>query len=238
MNLSHDKLPVTQAELDLNSLFETNKFSNLTNLYLQLLYSQKAAELAKEKLNAQSASPLVLKLLKTINFDRLSIEREARIGNLTTQLARICRIFFSICPRPRARVYVAQFCQSNLFWEFKGRSLEENFAVFLFDHLKSEGEFGLAEVIKLDGIISAVQIATDLESPWKDSTSIPSQTVNEMVIPCEEYETPFPLVDSRNILINADNLQELMKYPVGPYSASVRLVPENQVVVRSMRKSV
>ena len=162
-----------------------------THAYLRALYGQVDCE--------------DIEGLLSLDSDRLRVESEARVRNLAAQLKRACPRVAAVSG-PDFGKYVASFASAAMFWEVQGRTLAENFCLYLVGSLSPELDY-LSDVAQLDGIVSG--ISTGKISPWPPM-AIPKEIagvlhdgwVNEAIY------TRRRLIDRAGLLLDVGNADQ------------------------------
>ena len=163
------------------------------DLHLRLLYSESAAKIAAQTLQNRQAPAETLAVLETFNFERLQVERRARHAQLGVHLGKQCASLWECLGEVEVVNAVAAFADSAAFWEVRGRTLTENFAVFARAHFESKGNGFVADLAELLGTLSAVMSKSIIDCPWPNHAAAPSNYLG-----CEWSETMqlgFDLID-------------------------------------------
>lgn len=132
----------------------------LQKVYVSLLYS--------DNYRMPGAEEEYQFLSKTMDSERLKIERAARRRNLRTVLYSDMHFAPRFFTKEEFLDLVIKYCESDSFWNWNSRTLVESFCYFVFHHsiLSDKKKF----IFMLDGIYSG--ISTGLEnSPWHSSVS-------------------------------------------------------------------
>jgi len=132
--------------------------------YLKLLYSPSFStnyqKLSDNKVNH---------LLHNVNIEHLKFEQGARQRNLFKFFQTATPLFTNFFSEEVLRKAVAGYCDSDDFWQFRGRNIVENFCLYFHNYLvRDKNNFG-ADITKLYGIISGLSHTMDLNSPWQGS---------------------------------------------------------------------
>ncbi len=99
-----------------------------------------------------------------IEINRLEVEQKARIRNIRTILFNESFFIKSIYTKEEFLILVNKFVTSDFFWNFFGRTLMENFCLYIFNNSK-ESELKKL-ILKIEGITSALSNNKNIKSPW------------------------------------------------------------------------
>src|SRR5579862_4952673 len=136
-------------------------------LYLRLLYSEPDAAAARTALAAGRAAPATLAVLRGLDFERLQVERRARLSQLILHLGKQSQPLW-VALGGETRAVVSAFANSPLFWQVRGRTIVENFCLFAHERLEADGRPFLADLAELVGTMSALMAGLGPSSPWRD----------------------------------------------------------------------
>jgi hypothetical protein len=150
-------------------LAQSDEIADSISLYLRLLYSREAGELAKRLLAEGAISETALRWLRTVDFERLGQERRARAAQLRHQLTRSSPRFAALTEGALFKSLIELYCDSPELWSSRGRSLAESFCLFAARVLRERGERFLADVAMLDGVLSGFPEKPDVPSPWENA---------------------------------------------------------------------
>jgi hypothetical protein len=183
-------------------LLTSDQSADRGQLYLRLLYNQPLSAYLIEQVEMAPASfpAATVRLLRSVNKYHLEVERAARIRNLTHHLARACPRFAAFMERELLHGWVQQFASSPDFWHMRGRTLAENFCLFLYPKLPDPL---LSEALRLDGIISGLSADPYVASPW---TGAMHQTVVDGAIATELMQSKVRLLGDDGALPCRENL--------------------------------
>jgi len=177
--------------------------------YLKILYSEKEWAKCKEDKTEQM---LVLK--SSIDIERLIVERKARVRNLRTHLHQSLLLLPKFLTRKEFLPLVTNFCNSDLFWEYKGRTLEENFCFYLIKQNELNGP--LQDLAKIDGILIGLGSNSKAPSPWGNS-NYPSSSIendkDDSSVIFEEFETLYGFDIERILEGSFTNIDEIKEEP-------------------------
>lgn len=129
--------------------------SKLQDIYVRILYCTSLSALD------DSAESNYLK--KNIDFARLSVEQAGRIRNLRTVLHSELKFLNLFLSKDEMLPYVRSYCNSEDFWLHKGRTLLEDFCLFLCGQPVDAKLKFLAEV---EGTSSGVSFDQRATTPW------------------------------------------------------------------------
>lgn len=180
----------------LEGLASTDTSDARLQIYQRLLYSSSASEqilkLAQEL--PEAFAPRTLALLRTIDVYHLSVERNSRVRNLSRHLERAAPRLTSFLGLSVHRNWVDQFASAPEFWSCRGRSLAENFCLFVAMRLNDQF---LRAVAHLDGVMSGIRCAPQASSPWTGRVPhplVPGSAATEMI------ESPVRLLTAQGAL--------------------------------------
>lgn len=125
--------------------------------------------------------------LAGLDTDRLDVETNARRRNLRKNLKDDSLFLKKAVSDAELLKMVDHFTRSPAFWEFRGRTLFENFCLCICEddpglNLK------LQALAELDGTVSGLSVSNEF-SPWKTH-----RFVREEVSASEEFTLPFDLI--------------------------------------------
>jgi len=149
-----------------------------TELMLRLMYSSSAAAQVLRALDGNAAlDPTTAAVFATVDFRALSVERAARLRNLSRHLQRTCPPLWKCLGEEVLAPLVEGYAGAEAFWQSEGRTLFENFC--LYAHRTVAGTSRLhADVLHLFGLIGRFS-APELIAPPPDvcacTTGIPGE---------------------------------------------------------------
>ena len=132
--------------------------TELQDAYLRALYD--------DHWQSHCSSTVQDRLSSTFDFDRLEIERAARVRNLRTKLRKSSLFLSNLLDQQSFLPYTKEFCNSGGIWRKRGRSLLEEFALYLNEAPDTPKE--IAAAARIDGVRGALLARPDSPSPWPD----------------------------------------------------------------------
>jgi hypothetical protein len=189
----------------------------LARLYLQLLHSRRMANEARRHLTEEPAAlgSGARALLETIDFEQLGAEQAGRVSDMLVSLKPVCPGLLATIGEERLHTLVAEYCESEYFWQARGRVLCENFCLFAYGALAERGDGFAADVARLDGVIIGLEAAPFAESPWPDHVKLAHEAE-------ECFVARFRVLDDQLDTPNASNVEALRD--AGPSATVVRVV--------------
>lgn len=173
----------------------------LINDYLKLIYSPSFSNVYKK-----NGGPL-----SQINFNELEIEQQARHRNLFVFLKMSKAPFFDVINEEELREMLVKYCDHDLFWTFKGRTILENFCIFLHSQSRYQSQKRTLDIIKISGIISGIfenARENSTKSPWKNNkVEIVRNSSTDFTQ--ESFVSYFKLNNIFNPLTNLNNEEEI-----------------------------
>jgi hypothetical protein len=167
-------------------------------LYQRLLYSSAVADVVFDRARAgdPDLAASTLAWIRSVNEEHLSVERAARVRNLSFHLQRACPTLAGMLGAEQHREWVASFADSDQFWFAVGRSLPENYCLFLAPRLEDPL---LCAVARVDGILSGLPAAPDGVSPWTGERTLPAM---KGAVATEVFSSPVRLLTAEGALPN------------------------------------
>jgi hypothetical protein len=151
----------------IRTLIQNDAVQARMNLYLRLLYNEGDADIARIAAARGQAPPNTLAILRQMDFERLKVERRARINQLMIHLGKQCGALWSALPKDLLRPLVSEFANSEDFWEIRGRNLAENFCLFARTYFNERDQTFFGDLAELLGTVSALMSGSDTPSPWR-----------------------------------------------------------------------
>lgn len=192
-----------------DSLLYNNDVIARMNIHMRLLYSEtdaKRAQLALERRDIPSEN---WEMLAAVNFIRLAVERQSRIGQLVLHLGKQCGPLWSCISQSHIFELVSDFANSEEFWQVRGRTLAENFCMYVHSKFKEKENSFLGNLAELLGTMSALMANSEAKSPWTGHRQ-PSFSVGRE-IQSEAFLSDFDLLDC-----NGKILTDIPNYPKRP----------------------
>ena len=207
-----------------------------TALYLRLLYSPRQAEAFRRELEEapDGMPPATAALLRTVDFTRLAIEQSARARNLLFRLKELSPSLFRIFANDSDLAMVSSFCDSDDFWEPKGRTLLESFCLFAAGRLSGAGGETDAALARLWGVMSGLQAAPASASPWSNA-SLRHNPAPDVHVE-ERFVSRWPLLTTEGTVVEANALREMAPrdraYAIGVACGSDGIVVTSEAIER------
>jgi hypothetical protein len=199
---------------DYSGLLESGDPRARTLLYQRLLYSPSVATLVQSLLRGGGvkASAATVAFLGSIDFERLAVEQWARLRNLSGHLARSCPGLHAVLPREQVEGMLARFVDSADFWTPSGRTLAENFCLYVHRQAYPQLHPSLQELARdmahLDGIISG--LCVDAPSPWDEALEQRTAPALGGALKTESFISEWHLIDSEGRLPTAENYRRVV----------------------------
>jgi hypothetical protein len=212
----------------------TDSVESRSALYLRLLYSPRYADCARRSLEDDShrLPQQTAELLRTLDFERLGIEQRARARNLAHQLGMSCKSLFALLSDDVRISLVRRFCDTEEFWTGRGRSLAENFCLVAFREFSERRERFLADVARLDGVLSGLVEAPGRPSPWPEVVGVAHERLelSDGGIG-ERFRSAFRLLDAAGRLPGPEHTEVVEGATPGSYLITVGIEPDRSVTV-------
>lgn len=178
---------------------EETEATNLLSNYLKLLYSPSFFH------NDQAH----LRETFVIKDDDLVAEQQARHRNLFNFLKMSNPPLFLVLEEFQLKTEVSEYCDSDNFWQFQGRTLLENFCLYIYNKPSYMNKVFIREVAKVSGIISGLFQAyrdNSIISPWKNRVQF-FDTQSQKTVE-ESFESSIPIINASGIIedINCNGL--------------------------------
>jgi len=221
-----------QCNEDNSFLLKTDTTEARILLYQRLLYSKRWSQSAQFALHQSNIPESTYLLLKSINFERLTIEQEARRKNLANHLKRVCPSL-EVIPLELLRISLQHFVDSNDFWIPRGRTLAENFCLFVYHDFSFSTHDFEREVVKLSGIVSSFSADCDKPSPWKDQHEEDVTPHVDGASVVESFTSKFCMIDENGNLPDSVNINQVSRQ--GLYQIIIAKLHWNQIILLSLR---
>lgn len=223
-----------KTEFDCARLLESDEPQARVLLYQRLLYSRRTAEEVQSlwRGGGGNISAPVEALLRTVDFARLTIEQRARLKNLSNHLSRTCAGLQAVLPVAEMEEVLARFVDSADFWLPRGRTLAENFCLFVYGQLSPVTHSLARDVARLDGIISGLSSDPDAPSPWAEHGAGEVAPTLPGSLKTESFIAEWHIIDADGNPPTADNLQHVTQ--PGPCRILVARFPNNQIILMSL----
>jgi hypothetical protein len=200
----------------------TAEVSHLLGSYLKLLYSP----VFTDQFFATKQTAHCENFLKPfINRERLRAEQHARFRNFIFHIRMSLTLLDDILTTEELESITLSYLDSADFWDFRGRSLIENFCLFAYKNLNIDNKPITADLIKLQGIVAGLMADCEKSSPWEGGIV----TVNQQIAK-ESFFSKFKLVSDSGQVITRVEAQE--DSPQVFFSTSFEVV----VTIESTRK--
>ncbi|MCH9687307.1 MAG: hypothetical protein K0V04_38085 [Deltaproteobacteria bacterium] len=174
--------------------------------FLRLLYSPTLASglrLAAEH-GGDGLDPDTRSILDTLDFERLAFFQRSRVSQLHVHFRRQFGALVATAPAPMLESIIAGFADSPRFWEPRGRSLGENFALFAYERFTAQERPDLADLVRLQGIVSGMSARPTADSPWPDRRPPPAVALGLHAIALDCFHTRSRLLDERGAVLSGD----------------------------------
>lgn len=203
------------------------------NLYTRMLYSEVEANSLRDlaEKHPEKLSDAAIELISSIDFDFLRVEQGARARNLGRQLRCSCPCLTRSFSDSFYESLVFRFCNSPEFWTSAGRSLAENFCLFVYNILRADKHYFWSELAKLEGIISGLSKRPTASSPWQGSIrEVPRRISLSSEGAVEVFRTPFKLISPDGVIpanANANAFEEFS--PLTTYVCVVSMSDKHEI---------
>ncbi|MDR5880859.1 hypothetical protein [Caballeronia sp. LZ032] len=118
--------------------------------------------------------------------ERAAIERAARTRNLRTVLHDDMRLLPRVLDKTRLLPYVERYTESECFWMHRGRTLIEDFSLFLVE--RTPAPAAIKVLARIEGVHSGLSASVGANTPW--SAHVKWREEDEVV---ERFRSPFAL---------------------------------------------
>jgi hypothetical protein len=214
---------------ELQHLLHSASPANRTALYLRLLYSPSCAQLARSlRASGDSACHAqTLAFLQSVDFDRLALEQRARLRNLAHHLSESFAYSWPVLEPALRRELVERFVDEPAFWRFTGRSLAESFAVVAWQVLRARRCAFLADLVRLEGVLSGLLAGSTAPAPWQALPDADHEHVPDAAAgPTERFPSQWQLLDDNGELPTPARAGELMARVPSHHRLSLTLEPD------------
>jgi len=147
---------------------------------------------------------VIRRFLTGIDFRLLDRERSGRIRNLRGHILRACPSLDQVCDLRTLTELTEALADSDLFWSSIGRSLAENFCLFVATRRKDALSSFALDVVRLNGVVSGLRSGSLQPSPWPEN-AFHLDALDGSVR--ETLAVSHQLVDDAGNLPNAENLE-------------------------------
>lgn len=163
-------------------------------------------------------------LARTMDSERLIVERAARQRNLRTVLYSDMHFSPRFFSKEQFLTLVIAYCESDSFWNWNSRTLIESFCLFVVE--KSNLTEEEKTIFLIDGIYSGISTSSE-NSPWKSKIShVDEKSITE--------EITLDRYFSLSLLSKADHLSDVA---FENKTACLRLHNENGKVAISLKET-
>lgn len=190
-------------------LVQTNSFEARNIIYQRLLYSSQWADFILSILadNSIALPSATRELFESLDYERLRIERNARVKNLDRHFERNCPNLYFCYSKEKLTPVFQEFVNSRDFWLIKGRTLSENFCLYVYKALSKETEGFIQDVAMLNGIMSGIaSLDGNIVSPWDTTMETNTVLFSTPVAIVESFSSRWQILDSKGMLPNEENL--------------------------------
>jgi len=222
---------------DLQHLLQSDAPASRTALYLRLLYSPSCARAVHALLGGtESCAPQTLAFLKSIDFERLGLEQKARLRNLMYHLGEAFPCSWRLMDVDLRRDLVERFVETPSFWRFPGRSLPESFALVAWQILRERQRSFLADVVRLEGVLSGFATAPSKAAPWQNLAGADHECVATTAgETAERFPSQWQLLDDDSQLPTPSSAAELMARAPAPHRISLTLDHDGDIEIACVR---
>jgi hypothetical protein len=175
-------------------------------LFLRMLYSPlfSVRVLAMAQSEPERVPPRSRLFLASIPPAKLAREQEARQRNLANHIARACPRLTSQLTTQGLGPLVARFCDTPFFWREHGRSLGENFCLYVSHGEARAKDALIRSLARLDGVCSGLPNRSSATSPWTGE----STATDELgILASETVYLERALFDREHRLLAPDDLR-------------------------------
>lgn len=177
----------------------------LHRFYLHCIYSAKFVELARHSLSDEGiyAHPLS-DLISGEREPALQAEQAARQRNLVRHVVRACPRVAEYVGGEELASQINRYSSTPFFWSDCGRSLAENFCVYMVLCGDVSEDIVLIDLLRLDGAISGIGNRHTTKSPWTREPTAPrdaTQKASEIL----SFRTQF--IDANGTLRHVTDLR-------------------------------
>lgn len=95
---------------------------------------------------------------------RAQVERVARVRNMRTVLHGDMRLLSRVLDKPKLLPYVQNYVASKYFWMHRGRTLIEDFCLFLVEC--SSAPMTIKVLARIEGVYTGLSATIDADTPW------------------------------------------------------------------------
>ncbi|QOL13698.1 hypothetical protein [Dickeya dianthicola] len=188
----------------------------LQKAYVSMLYS--------DNYRITNAEAEYQYLARTMDSERLIVERAARQRNLRTVLYSDMHFSPRFFSKEQFLALVIAYCESDSFWNWSSRTLIESFCSFVVEQSNLTEEE--KTIFLIDGIYSGISTSSE-NSPWKSNIShVHENSITEEII-LDRYF-------SLSLLNKADHLSAIA---FENKTACLRLHNENGKVAISLKET-
>jgi len=181
---------------DLGSCLASDATAARLFVYQRMLYSTVVADVVFETARSfpsEVAEPM-LEWIRGVDTEQLAAERAARVRNLSAHLARALPTLQGMLGTDLHREWVSRFADAIEFWQARGRTLAENYCLYVAPRLD---DLFLSTLARLDGTLSGLAAAPRAASPWSGE---PTPPVLDGALATEVFRSPVHLLSATQAL--------------------------------------
>lgn len=176
-----------------------NEVSELLETYLRILYSPNYA--ANFFANQQS-TVCEAQLKPFINQEYLAVEQYARFRNFIYHLKLSLTLVNNLLTEDELSDIIKIYLDAPDFWDFKGRSLLENFCLFAYKILNNENKKIQASLIMLQGVVAGLMNQPEMNSPWEHVVEQTDTQAKEIFL------TDYQLISSSGKILSPNEVSD------------------------------
>lgn len=194
-------------------LIQTDTPRTRIAVYQRLLYASRWSDFLKtiQKNDDLEIPSSMATFLSTIDFERLAVEQKARMRNLNSHFARSCPSLYLVLSKETRQRLLEEFINYDLMWATRGRTLAENFCLFVYEELADPTNGFAREVARLSGMRSGLSYAPNTASPWVSVCSDVMAPSLSGAVATESFISQWELVDETGNPPNEANLSQLSR---------------------------
>jgi len=215
------------------NFFERGDPATRTALYLRILYGKDYLERARLlSSDGQGLPELTRQFLKSIDFRIMELEQAARARNLGRHVLRAAPALQHVMDTKLFDALIAEFTNSDVFWQAAGRSLAENFCFFAHREAHVRLTPFQKDTLKACGIVAGISVTRQSESPWIYAGEASKLGEDNSHTAGESFVSKFRLIDEDGGLADEKNLVTVQAEITS--RVFIQRPSENQVVAHSV----
>lgn len=190
----------------MQAIIDTSTPAQRERLFISLCHSPKLLDTALRLRREGALDEQTERFVAGLDEGRIRAEHRHRHSSMVNWMGLGCRRLRTVLGDEAHDELVGAYTDDEAFYTPRGRSLPENYCLWVYDVLRDRGDEFAAQVAKLDGVASGIKLQPQAPSPWPGHRRHTS-------LPLEAFVSPHAVLDERGAPVSESNLEALRQAP-------------------------